>query len=86
MDLIKIEEDRVRFNGGQFDSDFRYVQTAPSGTNAALLEGPSIALSDDTLSPGNWRFQVGSYTIVCAPSFLPTPPASVPNTPTNVTI
>lgn len=85
-DNVDIEATRVRFNDGQFDTNFQYIQTAASGTNCTLLAGHSIAIADGTLSPGAYRFQVGSYTVVCAPSSLPTPPASVPNWPVAVKI
>jgi len=88
-DLIDIEATRVRFNGGQFDSNFRYIQTAATGTVSSLLKGPSLAIGTAIPTFANvfaWRFTVGGYNVrgyYGGSSFaVPSAPATVANTAT----
>jgi hypothetical protein len=85
VDLVDIEATRMRLNDGQFDSDFQYIQTAPSGTNSGLLVGPSFdyATAGGT-SVVSWRYQVGSYVLSCNVGHAP--PSSITNTLTAVKI
>lgn len=86
--VIEITPTRAVFNGGQFDTDFRYLRTTLTGVLTTMLAGPSIALDFDTISTNDrlsYRYQCGGYVIV-AQSTTPPAPASVTNTATGIAL
>lgn len=83
---ISIKPNRVIFNGGLFDSNFRYLRKVASGWLSTLLAGPSLAFSTDAsmLNRISWRFKCGAYTVASPSSaYNPAVPSTVSNTPTN---
>jgi hypothetical protein len=86
---IQITATRVIFNGGQFDSNYRYLRETSSGAVTTLVAGPSLAVSGwPSHNRVTWRFQVGSY-VMSAPtggSSAQPAPSSVSNTPTDIAL
>lgn len=83
---ISIRPDRYIFNGGQFDSDFRYLRETIDAPRTTMLAGPSVAVALDS-GPWriSWRFKCGSFNIT-GESDTPNPPADVTNTPTDISL
>jgi hypothetical protein len=88
IDTIDITPTRCRFNGGQFDSDFRYIrETASAGVRSTLLAGPSIAVVLQSSSwRVSWRFECGGYALSGKGEDGAAPPSNVANTPTNIAL
>lgn len=90
---ILIKADRVAFNGGQFDSDYRYLRETSGDHETTLLTGPSLEYqlhsSESFTWTVGWRFTVGAYNVAGSSQILTTiygPPASVSNTPTDIAL
>lgn len=84
--VLQILPNRVIFNAGQFDSDFRYIRRTSSGVRSTMLAGPSLAVA---LATGpwtvSWRFRCGDYT-VSGNSGDVSPPGTVSNTPSAIAL
>jgi len=64
-DTIDITESRAIFNGGQFDTDFRYLRTTAAGVMTTMLAGPSIAvIFNQSFDQIAYRYKCGSYIVV----------------------
>lgn len=84
--VIRIAGTRVIFNGGQFDSDFRYLRRTDTGARTTMLAGPSIAVNFDSSSWRiSWRYKCGSYTVTGV-SETPAAPSNVTNTPADIAL
>jgi hypothetical protein len=84
--VLQILPNRVIFNAGQFDSDFRYIRRTSTGVRSTMLAGPSLAVA---LATGpwtvSWRFTCGSYN-VSGNSGDVSPPGTVSNTPSAIAL
>lgn len=80
-DTVLITPTRAQFNGGQFDSNFRYVRKTNVGTKTTILRGPGVSLSlNSDFWRISWRFRVGNYAVVGLSEGTPAP-AFPSNTP-----
>jgi hypothetical protein len=87
VDTIHITPTRCRFNGGQFDSDFRYLRETAAGARCTMLAGPSIAVALNTsFFRVSWRFECGGYVLTGKSEDGANPPSNVSNTATNVAL
>jgi len=93
-DTIIITPTRCVFNGGQFDSDHRYLRSTDANPVTVILAGPSIGITpSSTYNVVAWRFECAGY-VINAPAYRSgsvlgfniQPPSSVPNTPTPVAL
>lgn len=83
---IKITPTRCLFNGGQFDSDLRYLRSTTASPRTTILAGPGIAVSlQSEYWVISWRFKCGSVNIA-GPAEYGSPPSNVSNTPTEITL
>jgi hypothetical protein len=86
-DILSITANRVVFNGGQFDSDFRYIRETASGVRSTMLAGPSIAVSlNASFFRISWRYECGGYVLSGRSEDGNAPPTDVGNTPTNIAL
>mgnify|MGYP001167376854 CR=1 FL=1 len=84
--VLRIQPNRVVFNAGQFDSDFRYLRQTSSGVKSTMLAGPSIAVSLHSSSwQVSWRFKCGDYNVY-GDADNGSPPGNVSNTPSPIAL
>jgi hypothetical protein len=84
--VLQILPNRVVFNAGQFDSDFRYIRRTSEGVRSTMLAGPAVAVSLHSASwQVSWRFKCGNYNVVgdCDNG---SPPGNVSNTPSTIAL
>lgn len=84
--VIRITPTRAIFNGGQFDTDNRYLRTVSSGVMTTMLAGPSIAvIFNQTWDRIAYRYQCGGY-VLTVENPEQSAPGSVSNTPTAIAL
>lgn len=91
IDTIDITPTRARFNGGQFDTDFRYLRKTSDGPRTTMLRGPSLAVrlysADWNIA---WRYECGGYVMLgitrSSSDAAQAPPTSVANTPSTIAL
>lgn len=91
VDTVDITPTRCIFNGGQFDSDFRYVRRTSTGVRSTMLAGPAL---NPRLNTANWiiswRWRCGSYNVSgtgrISSTVLWDPPGNPDNTPSNIAL
>lgn len=91
VDTIYVTPTRAIFNGGQFDTNFRYLRRVSSGARVTMVAGPSFAIAGNTQYwMFSFRFQVGACVVLgVSDTGLDGPvpaPTSVPNSPRSVTL
>jgi hypothetical protein len=85
--VIEITSARAIFNGGQFDTDNRYLRTTSTGVMTTMLAGPSLAFNFDAgTGVIGYRYEVGSFVVEAAQSGWTTAPADVVNTATGIAL
>lgn len=84
--VLQILPNRVIFNAGQFDSDYRYIRRTSEGVRSTMLAGPAVAVSLHSSSwQVSWRFKCGNYN-VAGTAADGSPPGDVSNTPSAVAL
>jgi hypothetical protein len=84
--VLRILQNRVIFNAGQFDSDHRYIRRTSQGARSTMLAGPAVAVSLHSSSwQVSWRFKCGDYN-VAGRADNGSPPGNVSNTPSAIAL
>lgn len=83
---VRLRPIRTIFNGGQFDSDFRFLRETADRPRTTMLAGPSIAVALDS-GPWriSWRFKCGAFNVT-GQNDSPSPPSDVSNTPSEIAL
>jgi len=84
---VQITPTRCIFNGGQFDSNFRYIRRTASGARSTMIAGPSFAVARASgSSVFSWRFKCGTYSVYGHSDNAVAPPSNVSNTASRVAL